>query len=87
MGYNDTLNEFNTLTKMWNTSYFDLILIHWPYQNISTSSDPACNASSSQYNAKICRQETWKAYEYIFTTLKGIYPTHMMSSYIVTMYM
>ena len=73
MGYNDTLNEFKYLTELWNTSYFDLILIHWPYQNISTSSDPVCNGTSPKYNAKLCRQETWKAYEYIFTTLKGTY--------------
>eukprot|EP01084_Bolivina_argentea_P030259 56097_1 len=71
LGYNDSITEWQQVVNMWNTTYVDLLLIHWPYQNISTSSDPVCNGTNTKYNIKLCIQQTWKAYEYIFKQLKG----------------
>eukprot|EP01083_Nonionella_stella_P036413 99357_1 len=70
LGYNDSITEWQQVVNMWNTTYVDLLLIHWPYQNISTSSDPVCNGTNTKYNIKLCIQQTWKAYEYIFKQLK-----------------
>eukprot|EP01083_Nonionella_stella_P036886 100625_1 len=69
MGYKDTLKEFEQLITLFNTSYIDLILIHWPSDNRSTSwksTDVYCNATNDLYDPTTCRQHTWKAMEWIF---------------------
>merc|ERR1712228_545954 len=61
---------------MGNTSYIDLILIHWPSANNTetySSSDPYCNANpnNKEYSPSLCRQSTWKALEFIFNEGKA----------------
>eukprot|EP01084_Bolivina_argentea_P170716 295834_1 len=68
-GYNDSIKQWQDGLKTFNTSYFDLLLIHYPWQNGSKTdneTDLSCNGKSSQYNATLCRQSTWKAYEWIY---------------------
>eukprot|EP01084_Bolivina_argentea_P258104 434993_1 len=70
LGYNDTIEEWKKLTNLFNTTYIDLLLIHWPspsqQQIANISSDAFCNTDNNQYNASLCRQSTWKALETIF---------------------
>eukprot|EP01084_Bolivina_argentea_P211530 359823_1 len=71
LGYNESIEQWKQIVKVWNTTYVDLLLIHFPYKNPSNSTDPYCNTSNSKYSVKLCIQSTWKAYEYIFNELKG----------------
>ena len=70
LGYNDTISQFEKLLDMFNTTYFDLLLIHWPsLPNNRTSNDsstPYCNAVDPSFNPSFCRQITWRAMEKIF---------------------
>jgi len=75
LGYNDTLAQFAQAQKDLQTSYVDILLVHWPWDsasqgnvtnNMTTSTDPACNHSSPVYNEKNCRISTWKAMVKIF---------------------
>ena len=71
LGYNDTLQQFQKLLIMFNTTYFDLLLIHWPSlpnnRSSNDSSTPYCNSGDpSEYNPTFCRQITWKAMEKIY---------------------
>ena len=63
LGYKDAKQQIDDGLKLFNTNYFDLILIHWPSDNSSaaaTSTDVHCN-TKMQYSASLCRQSTWKA--------------------------
>eukprot|EP01084_Bolivina_argentea_P238059 399951_1 len=74
LGYNDSINEWRSIINLFNTSYVDLLLIHWPSDQSPlswSSTDPYCNPQNIMYNATLCRQSTWKAYEYIFSELNG----------------
>eukprot|EP01084_Bolivina_argentea_P257459 433766_1 len=74
LGYNEAIEQHSKILKMFNTSYVDLLLIHWPTctsencnKTTSTKSTTKyCNASNHAYNSSACRQSTWKAMEYIF---------------------
>jgi len=71
LGYNDTLNQFQVMLKNLNTTYVDLLLIHWPVQDpnsppLGQTVDPACQMNSSTYNEVQCRVNTWKALVEIF---------------------
>ena len=75
LGYNSTLQQFEELLLMFNTTYFDLLLIHWPSlpdnRTSNDSSDSVCNsADSRRYNPTLCRQITWKAMEQIYNGYK-----------------
>eukprot|EP01084_Bolivina_argentea_P257457 433763_1 len=68
MGYDNVTQQFEELLHMFHTTYFDLVLIHWPtddgahYKNKSSSTDPSCQPQNpTTYNASICRQNTWSA--------------------------
>eukprot|EP01084_Bolivina_argentea_P258099 434986_1 len=74
LGYNDTIAQWKEIVDTFQTDYVDLLLIHWPFDNTTHThswNDPYCNASNTMYSPSICRQQTWKAYEYIFTELNG----------------
>lgn len=69
LGYNDTIAQWKEIVDTFQTDYVDLLLIHWPFDNSTHSyqaNDPYCNASNSMYDPAKCRQDTWKAYEFIF---------------------
>lgn len=69
LGYADTLQQFEQMKRDFNTSYIDLLLVHWPYQNPSQgddsgppeSSDPLCNLTATTFDGPACRVNTWKA--------------------------
>ena len=63
LGYNETLDQLTTILDQLNTSYVDLLLIHWPLPVWSNSRDPACQHESQ---ARACRQSSWRAMEEIF---------------------
>lgn len=65
LGYNETLSQVDWLLGRLQTSYVDLLLVHWPYPgSINNSTDPAC--ASATLNPKLCRQSTWRALEAAF---------------------
>eukprot|EP01104_Vermistella_antarctica_P006506 TRINITY_DN17206_c0_g1_i1.p2 TRINITY_DN17206_c0_g1~~TRINITY_DN17206_c0_g1_i1.p2 ORF type:complete len:353 (+),score=89.82 TRINITY_DN17206_c0_g1_i1:143-1201(+) len=68
-GYNNTMVHVQTMLKTLNTTYVDLVLIHWPApENFvfpPKPSNESCSAGSNS-NWTICRQETWKALETCF---------------------
>lgn len=71
LGYNNSINTWRDGLELFNTTYFDLLLIHYPSQNGSNTykyTDLVCNGNSTKYNATLCRQSTWKAYEYIYNS-------------------
>lgn len=60
MGYQDTLNQFQSILTTQNVTYVDALLIHWP-TSTGNSTDTACQMSQPTYNATQCRLNTWKA--------------------------
>eukprot|EP01084_Bolivina_argentea_P041548 76675_1 len=78
LGYNDVINAVNEELALWNTTYFDSMLLHWPSDHGQThpSSDPACRneANNKQFNASLCRQHSWRAMIELYNngTLKAI---------------
>eukprot|EP00118_Oscarella_pearsei_P024743 m.306705 g.306705 ORF g.306705 m.306705 type:complete len:335 (+) comp41516_c0_seq1:50-1054(+) len=63
LGYNETIKAFNKVIGELNTTYVDLLLIHWPGPLPKLSSDPKCTHSST---GRDCRQSSWLAMEFIF---------------------
>ena len=64
------MGQYQGLLEMFGTTYFDLLLIHWPAcpAASSQSTDPVCQKQHKEkYDPKLCRQHTWKALEDIFT--------------------
>eukprot|EP01084_Bolivina_argentea_P257453 433759_1 len=69
LGYEDVMNEYEQLLQMFQTDYFDLVLIHWPSDPNSwnTYIDPVCQTNNTNtYNVSLCRQHTWRALEDMF---------------------
>ncbi|XP_065187095.1 aldo-keto reductase Mvan_2161-like [Sycon ciliatum] len=66
LGYQDSLDQMQTSLKQLDTTYVDLMLIHWPGPP-GNSSDPDCQPPSINYT--LCRLNTWRAMEKIFTDL------------------
>ena len=46
LGYNETLAQFQVALQTLNTTYVDLLLIHWPGP-AENSSDPACTGATA----------------------------------------
>eukprot|EP01083_Nonionella_stella_P292085 993589_1 len=69
LGYDNVMGQVAGLLKMYQTSYFDLLLIHWPSLKTgsSVSTDPVCQNGHRDYNPSLCRQHTWKALEDMYT--------------------
>jgi diketogulonate reductase-like aldo/keto reductase len=65
LGYNDTMMQFRTILDNLRTDYVDLLLIHWPTQDIPQSMDPYCRRSA-MYDERKCRLSTWQAMLDIF---------------------
>ncbi|EGD83004.1 hypothetical protein PTSG_03640 [Salpingoeca rosetta] len=63
LGYKDTMSQFEQILQTLDTTYVDLLLIHWPGPS-ENSTDPAC----AGVTPKLCRQSTWKALEAIYTS-------------------
>eukprot|EP01060_Flectonema_neradi_P001812 TRINITY_DN11128_c0_g1_i1.p1 TRINITY_DN11128_c0_g1~~TRINITY_DN11128_c0_g1_i1.p1 ORF type:complete len:346 (+),score=57.44 TRINITY_DN11128_c0_g1_i1:45-1082(+) len=63
LGRNEAMQQLEEGLKLFNTSYFDLVLIHWPSDNSSTaamsSTDIYCNPKSGHYSPSQCRTSTW----------------------------
>ena len=72
LGYNEVKNWFNNILLIWNTSYIDLILLHWPSYDYfpgnynQQTNDESCmvyynGTFGPYYNATQCRLKSWKA--------------------------
>eukprot|EP01084_Bolivina_argentea_P152555 266108_1 len=71
LGYNEVIDWTRNILATWNTTYIDLLLLHWSAMNFNPgypqqSTDPSCAAYSngtygSRYNATICRWNSWRA--------------------------
>ena len=78
MGEKEAIEQVQNELKLWNTTYMDMILIHWCTDNNNQakqlSSDPTCHRYTSTYNATLCRQHTWKGLIQLFNnkTVKAI---------------
>jgi methylglyoxal/glyoxal reductase len=76
MGYADAMEQFQIILANLSTTYVDMLLIHWPWQNPSQgnvtnnstqpSQEPSCNPGTSSYNMTTCRLDTWRALVDIF---------------------
>ena len=72
LGYNETFSELNKILTKFNTTYIDLLLIHFPsYFSPSRSDSDSiyCNnidGNNTDYSPSKCRKTVWKAYEEIF---------------------
>jgi len=69
LGYQDTITQTNDILTILNTSYIDLMLVHWPaITGIQPpSSDPLCNNTNPKtYDEVKCRLATWRAMVYLW---------------------
>lgn len=77
MGFNETIGVVEDTLKLLNTSYVDLLLIHFPSPGLDelkfgsyflpctqhASSDETCQMNKKTFNATACRQATWRGME------------------------
>jgi diketogulonate reductase-like aldo/keto reductase len=65
-GYDQVLEEFDSILKTLQTDYIDLLLIHWPGPSSDTSAKlvPSCKQGQTTWTE--CRIQTWRALETIF---------------------
>jgi len=70
LGFNETLTQFDKIKANLQVDYVDLLLIHWPsIDNSSTpSKDPHCVRTSPSFNETQCRLDTWRAMLQIFNS-------------------
>jgi diketogulonate reductase-like aldo/keto reductase len=69
LGYNDTLDQMQSIKAQLGVQYVDMLLIHWPIQNDASapqSTDPSCQNGTPSYDARTCRLNTWRAMLEIF---------------------
>ena len=66
-GYNETLDQFAGILTSLQTTYIDLLLIHWPGRSSGSYSFPCLDGQPTW--AK-CRIETWQALVTIFNSGK-----------------
>jgi len=64
-GYNETLDQFAAILTSLQTTYIDLLLIHWPGRESGSYNYPCIKGQSTWMQ---CRIESWKALETIFNT-------------------
>ncbi|CAF1061527.1 unnamed protein product [Adineta steineri] len=89
LGFNDTINQTMGILQELQTSWIDLLLVHWPVMKhpresyIPKSSDPTCNMSNPlTYDEKNCRLSTWSAMITLFN--RGIVRSIGVSNYNAT---
>ncbi|CAF1501523.1 unnamed protein product [Adineta steineri] len=89
LGYNETINQTLDILQELQTTWIDLLLVHWPTMkhpgesDVPKSSDPACNTTSPlTYNEKGCRLSTWSAMILLFEL--GIVRSIGVSNYNIT---
>ncbi|CAF1387641.1 unnamed protein product [Adineta ricciae] len=89
LGFNDTINQTMIILQELQTSWIDLLLVHWPIMihphetYIPPTSDPLCNVSNpSTYSEKNCRLSTWSAMITLFN--RGLVRSIGVSNYNVT---
>jgi len=73
LGYQDSLQQFQDILVNLNTTYVDLLLIHWPSSDPNnppkgTTLDPTCIRNTTTYNEVQCRLNTWKGLVQIWQT-------------------
>eukprot|EP00759_Apiculatamorpha_spiralis_P005004 PhF_6_TR12994/c0_g1_i1/m.20556 len=75
LGYNDTLAQADQVLATLNTSYVDLLLVHWPDQGTTfvsaNSTDPNCDPQRGG-TPQNCRRSTWKAMEDLLLTTNKV---------------
>jgi diketogulonate reductase-like aldo/keto reductase len=70
-GYNAAMDQIDLTLQQLDSSYVDLLLIHWP--GPINSSDAECNNGSTEAEkGRSCRQATWRALEKIFQEGKAM---------------
>jgi diketogulonate reductase-like aldo/keto reductase len=62
-GYDETLDAFAGILKSLQTTYIDLLLVHWPGE-LPGRSGPPCKEGQPTWLE--CRIQTWRALETIF---------------------
>jgi len=67
LGYFETLQQTDDILKTLNTSYVDLLLLHWPGEFHTVNWSCAENQSF-----KKCRQDSWRALEVAFKAGKAL---------------
>eukprot|EP01084_Bolivina_argentea_P258101 434989_1 len=88
LGETQIIKQVYEVLDLWNTTYIDLMLLHWsaydyyPYfvdNGTQFSTDPYCQAYmnhtfGAQYNASLCRQSSWRGLIKLFLngTVKAI---------------
>ncbi|UJR17666.1 hypothetical protein I4U23_004562 [Adineta vaga] len=89
LGFNDTIEQTMDILQELQTSWIDLLLVHWPMMKhpaqsyIPKTSDPSCNMSNSlTYNEKKCRLSTWSAMITLFN--RGLVRSIGVSNYNIT---
>lgn len=68
MGFNESLAQFASMQATLNTSFVDLLLVHWPSCSTGggcttspASTDPPCIWGETTYNETACRLSVWRA--------------------------
>ena len=69
MGYDETINSFNTSLKMLGVEYVDLFLMHWPQDtnpavHFAAGGWPPCRIGQPDW--RHCRAESWRAIETLY---------------------
>ncbi|CAF3253026.1 unnamed protein product [Rotaria socialis] len=89
LGYNETIEQTLDILQQLQTSWIDMLLVHWPIMEhpgqsyIPQSSDPACNTTNPlTYNEKDCRLSTWSAMLLLFNI--GLTRSIGVSNYNIT---
>jgi len=72
LGYDDAKAQFDQILSIMQFDYVDALLIHWPTEQTTNSTDPACKFGMASYNATTCRLNTWKALVEIYESGKAL---------------
>jgi 2,5-diketo-D-gluconate reductase A len=83
LGYEDALQQVDTILRDLETDYVDALLIHWPTRG-GTGLDPLCNTQLPSYDERGCRLSTWRAMLEVLDAGKALsigvsnyYPEHL----------